>query len=188
MNRSSEPGYRCASMHDPAGRRGIWYRQIDGGIEICARREGDDVHVILREGDALTREQLRELQGALSTGAWMVETAVALDLAKHNQALRECLAYARSKRSKDFDFDTWDAMCKSAMAGAQAPSALENEIALHAQTRDALIAVRKERDALLGSCAQLSSKEENRLSQQRKRSIHGLCPCLRHRAAYMDVR
>ena len=35
------------------------------------------------------------------------------------------------------------------MAGEHAPSALEGEIALHAQTRDALIAVRKERDALL---------------------------------------
>lgn len=70
-------------------------------------------------------------------------------IAKQNAALRECVAYARSKRGKDFDFDTWEVMCEAAMAGASAPSALENEIALHAQTRDALIAVRKERDALL---------------------------------------
>ena len=71
------------------------------------------------------------------------------DIAKQNAALRECVTYARSKRGKDFDFDTWEAMCAAAMAGEHAPSALENEIALHAQTRDALIAVRKERDALL---------------------------------------
>ena len=70
-------------------------------------------------------------------------------IAKQNAALRECVTYARSKRGKDFDFDTWEAMCEAAMAGEHVPSALENEIALHAQTRDALIAVRKERDALI---------------------------------------
>lgn len=80
------------------------------------------------------------------------------DIAKQNAALRECVTYARSKRGKDFDFDTWEAMCEAAMAGEHAPSALENEIALHAQTRDALIAVRKERDALLNGIRELTAK------------------------------
>lgn len=79
------------------------------------------------------------------------------DIAKQNAALRECVTYARSKRGKDFDFDTWEAMCAAAMAGEHAPSALESEIALHAQTRDALIAVRKERDALLVDTCHASS-------------------------------
>ena len=97
----------------------------------------------------IVTEQRLELQAALGTGAWMLEAKHGTDIAKQNAALRACVTYARSKRGKDFDFDTWEAMCEAAMAGEHAPSALEGEIALHAQTRDALIAVRKERDALL---------------------------------------
>lgn len=95
-----------------------------------------DVHARLRE--ALVKQD-----------AQPVSDAIEVDIAKQNAALRACVTYARSKRGKDFDFDTWEAMCEAAMAGEHAPSALEGEIALHAQTRDALIAVRKERDALL---------------------------------------
>lgn len=99
-----------------------------------------DVHARLRE--ALVKQDAQP-------GAWMLEAKHGTDIAKQNAALRACVTYARSKRGKDFDFDTWEAMCEAAMAGEHAPSALEGEIALHAQTRDALIAVRKERDALL---------------------------------------
>lgn len=147
---ASLPGFTCAAMNDPTGRRGIWFRVLDDGIEIRAGREGDDVHVILRDGRVLTREQRLELQAALETGAWMLwEAKHGVDIAKQNAALRECVTYARSKRGKDFDFDTWEAMCETAMAGASAPSALENEIALHAQTRYALCIMRAERNALL---------------------------------------
>lgn len=52
----------------------------------------------------LTREQRLELQAALETGAWMlVEAKHGVDIAKQNAALRECVAYARSKRGKDFE-------------------------------------------------------------------------------------
>lgn len=41
--RACEPGWICISMHDPAGRRGLWFRRTsDGGVELCAGREGDD--------------------------------------------------------------------------------------------------------------------------------------------------
>jgi putative hydrolase of HD superfamily len=119
-----------------------------------------DVHARLRE--ALVKQDAQPVSDAIEVVVvdidsekacwWAKEHLPAThgtDIAKQNAALRACVTYARSKRGKDFDFDTWEAMCEAAMAGEHAPSALEGEIALHAQTRDALIAVRKERDALL---------------------------------------
>lgn len=40
--RAHKPGWVLIAMHDPAGRRGLWYRRTDNAIEICAGREGDD--------------------------------------------------------------------------------------------------------------------------------------------------
>ena len=37
-----------ASKHDT--RRGLWYRE-EGGVQICAGREGDDVHLMIRRED-----------------------------------------------------------------------------------------------------------------------------------------
>jgi len=74
------------------------------------------------------------------------QVAVMLECQK---LLDECVTYARTKRGKDFDYDTWETLCQHAMRGQRAPSALENEIALHAETRAALERVRKERDELL---------------------------------------
>lgn len=42
MIRCNEDGWICVAMHDPSGRRGLWYRLTAEGIEICAGREGDD--------------------------------------------------------------------------------------------------------------------------------------------------
>lgn len=107
-----------------------------------------DVHTMLKA--ALLRESAsRPLRKAMQESLHDPVMEAALHAAtKQNAALRECVTYARIKRGKDFDFDTWERMCAHAMTGGQAPSALENEITLHAQTRDALIAVRKERDEL----------------------------------------
>ena len=38
-----------ASKHDT--RRGLWYREEGGVLEICAGREGDDVHLMIRRED-----------------------------------------------------------------------------------------------------------------------------------------
>ena len=79
----------CVSMHDPTGRRGIWYRTEttpmptpDGStypavtkVEIVAGREGDDEEVTMRVGDTITLEMLHRLEGCLRIGAWMLEEA-----------------------------------------------------------------------------------------------------------------
>ncbi len=81
-------------MHDPTGRRGIWYRTettptptSDGQrpikstypavtkVEIVAGREGDDEAVTLRVGDTISLEMLHRLEGCLRIGAWMLEEA-----------------------------------------------------------------------------------------------------------------
>jgi hypothetical protein len=65
-----------------------------------------------------------------------------------NEALSEALVYAQTKRGSSFDFDEWNRLVEHAMKGERAPSALENEIASHQATRQALDNVRKEREAL----------------------------------------
>lgn len=66
--------WRCVSMHDPAGRRGVWVRMCeDGAIEVRGGREGDDACSILRPGDTLTPADIKCLLGALEYGAWMQE-------------------------------------------------------------------------------------------------------------------
>lgn len=44
----NEKGWICIAMHDPAGRRGLWYRlNKDGLLEFRAGREGDDAYVAI---------------------------------------------------------------------------------------------------------------------------------------------
>lgn len=70
--RSSEHGWRCASMHDPAGRRGIWFRESPGVVELCAGREGDDWYARIAVGDTVSREQVASLLDCVAVGAWML--------------------------------------------------------------------------------------------------------------------
>lgn len=100
MMRCNSAGMSCVSMHDPTGRRGIWYRTettptictrtlvtSEGQrpikstypavtkVEIVAGREGDDEEVTLCVGDTITLEMLYRLEGCLRIGAWMLEEA-----------------------------------------------------------------------------------------------------------------
>lgn len=64
LDRPAEDGrgaLTCVAMHDPSGRRGLWFRTDreddgEGGLETVVRlyagREGDDVSVILRGLDS----------------------------------------------------------------------------------------------------------------------------------------
>lgn len=58
-NRAFEDGYRCVTMVDPAGRRGLWFRYRDNVLEVCSGREGDDAYARF-EG-----EQARQLADVL---------------------------------------------------------------------------------------------------------------------------
>lgn len=64
---------RCCSMHDPSGRRGIWYEVQDGTLIVKAGREGDDAQAVLRPGEVLTADTIAALVGCLDVGAWMLE-------------------------------------------------------------------------------------------------------------------
>lgn len=60
--------WRCCSMHDPSGRRGVWYRTLpDGRLEIRAGREGDDACSFI------PAELAESVDNCLSYGAWMQE-------------------------------------------------------------------------------------------------------------------
>ena len=60
-------------MHDPSGRRGIWFRLHEGVFQLRSGREGDDGAIDWKAGQVLTEKDLEELIGALSDGAWMQE-------------------------------------------------------------------------------------------------------------------
>jgi len=79
MMRKNGPGYRLLAMHDPAGRRGLWYRVVKTSpppgetalvqsVEICSGREGDDGHVVLKLDESLTPKTLYDLLAALEYG------------------------------------------------------------------------------------------------------------------------
>ena len=64
--RSSEPGW--VLIDQPDSRRGVWVRPCDGGLEVCAGREGDDAYV--RLGGTVTPEQVEGLRAVLMSYAW----------------------------------------------------------------------------------------------------------------------
>lgn len=59
-----------ASKHDK--RRGLWYREEGGVLEICAGREGDDVHLTIRRED-LPPGVFDKLVGALDSARYARE-------------------------------------------------------------------------------------------------------------------
>lgn len=78
MPSSDLPPWELVAMHDPAGRRGVWYREIPATtadpltprvVEVCAGRVGEDDYVRLVAGAVLTPADLRRLAGCLRTGA-----------------------------------------------------------------------------------------------------------------------
>lgn len=49
----NEEGWICVAMHDPDGRRGLWYRLNKNGLlEFRAGREGDDAYVAIFDARA----------------------------------------------------------------------------------------------------------------------------------------
>ena len=59
-----------AAKHD--ARRGLWYREAGGALEICAGREGDDVHLMIRRED-LPQGVFDELKAALDSARYARE-------------------------------------------------------------------------------------------------------------------
>ena len=58
----TKDGMNCVAMHDPVGRRGLWFKRVsDDAISVRAGREGDDAEAIITIGDTITREQLASL-------------------------------------------------------------------------------------------------------------------------------
>lgn len=74
LNRASEPGWKCISMHDPSGRRGVWFRvnSQNSTIEICAGREGDDWYSKIEVGNIISINDIKNLAECLSVGSWML--------------------------------------------------------------------------------------------------------------------
>lgn len=66
-----KPALTCIAMHDPARRRGLWFR-VDTEhvgelvVRLFAGREGDDSYVSLREESVLTSHTMRKLLDVLS--------------------------------------------------------------------------------------------------------------------------
>ena len=75
MNEPEPTPIRCASMHDPTGRRGVWFSvdQDYAWAEMWGGREGDDAHILLRAGETLTAERIEQIVSCLEYGAWMQE-------------------------------------------------------------------------------------------------------------------
>jgi len=64
--------YRCCSMHDSSGRRGVWYKRTEGGgISVVGGREGDDAEVVITDPVAA-----KALEDVLAYGAWMLEESL----------------------------------------------------------------------------------------------------------------
>ena len=64
--RCNESGWICVAMHDPQGRRGLWYRESgDEQIELCAGREGDDSYIRIDRGVLLLDDHTVPVMEAL---------------------------------------------------------------------------------------------------------------------------
>lgn len=87
-NRCFEPGWELCSVHDRSGRRGIWYRRINGpdqlidgmtckgplvALEVCGGREGDDYYAKFTIGEPVSREAVIGLIDVFETSSWMME-------------------------------------------------------------------------------------------------------------------
>lgn len=69
-------GWRLVAMHDPDCRRGLWMRpRTDGGVELCAGREGDDVFAALVPGAVVDEALVQRVTEALARTAVYVDEA-----------------------------------------------------------------------------------------------------------------
>jgi hypothetical protein len=89
--RCTEPGWQLAAMHDPAGRRGIWFRTARDPatgrvavLEVCGGREGDDYYARFEVGANAARAEVDALEGILDTSRWVLDDAE--DLRKREDA------------------------------------------------------------------------------------------------------
>lgn len=64
--------WRCVSMHDPAGRRGVWFAVHNNVLTVRGGREGDDAWAEIPRS-SLPKEEFDELVSALEYGAWQQE-------------------------------------------------------------------------------------------------------------------
>ena len=68
----------CVAMHDPAKRRGLWFRATEEGpgeylIEFFAGREGDDDYFSLRTGDVFDERDTADALRLLASARWGYE-------------------------------------------------------------------------------------------------------------------
>lgn len=68
----------CVAMHDPSGRRGLWFRATEEGpgeylIEFFAGREGDDDYFALRTGEVFDERDTADALRLLVSARWGYE-------------------------------------------------------------------------------------------------------------------
>lgn len=67
----------CVAMHDPAKRRGLWFRVTDEGdghlIEFFAGREGDNDYFSVRTGEVFDERDTADALGVLASARWGYE-------------------------------------------------------------------------------------------------------------------
>jgi len=79
VNRTADKTWRLVAMHDPAGRRGLWFKtRYDNrgnfyGIELCSGREGDDAYASFLRDQVPTHVGLMALIDVLSRAEMMCE-------------------------------------------------------------------------------------------------------------------
>lgn len=99
-NRCFIEGFVKMSDGDPAGRRGVWYREVQleagtwGGpdgipgptseVTIIAGREGDDDEVSIRVGDTVDWDTMRRLVGCLQWGSHVLELKADMEAYRMN--------------------------------------------------------------------------------------------------------